>query len=318
MPAWKCSTDSASCDNHAHVWADAMEYISLPRAYLRDQAGFHGHVSSIVSPLGIEFSRVEASAQTISGSCFSKIPCLWLALPIEGEFYLGTGGRQGQLRAGEILYGPTGCDSTLDLSDRFVMFYIRVPQAILHPRLLNLRALAPGTLAATTGVNRMLSRLLRSIADNLDDLGEADIHPVEMAVSEFIISNLAESDSSTALTAADAITFHRIRRATERQLGDGSLTAKKIADQQGISPSCLQALFQMAGLSFGQYLRQRRLQHCHADLANNILRKLSISDISFRWGFNDAAHFSRSFRTDYGMTPRAFRQLHLDRLRSTH
>jgi AraC-like DNA-binding protein len=44
----------------------------------------------------------------------------------------------------------------------------------------------------------------------------------------------------------------------------------------------------------------------------------SISDICFRWGFNDAAHFSRSFRADYGMTPRAFRQERLNAMARAH
>ena len=33
-----------------------------------------------------------------------------------------------------------------------------------------------------------------------------------------------------------------------------------------------------------------------------------MSDIAFSWGFNDAAHFSRSFKEQYGMSPREFRQ----------
>jgi AraC-like DNA-binding protein len=318
MLAWKCSTDSASGEDHVRVWGEAMQYISLPPAHLRDQSGFHGRVTSIISPLGIEFSRVEASAQTLSGPCFSEVPCVWLAFPVEGQFHLGTGGGRGHLRAGEIMYGPTGCDSTLDLSDRFVMLYIRVPQTMLHPRLLNLRVLPPGTLTANTGANRVFSGLLRSVAENLDSLTETDIRPVEIAVSEFVVASLAANAARGCFDLAEAGNFHRICQAVERQLGDGDLTLQKVADQQRLSPRYIQKLFQAAGLRFSPYLRRRRLEHCHADLANTALRKLSVSDISFRWGFNDAAHFSRSFRAEYGTTPREFRQIHLDRLSRAH
>jgi AraC-like DNA-binding protein len=216
------------------------------------------------------------------------------------------------------MYGPTGCDSTLDLSDRFIMLDIRVPQTMLHPRLLNLRALPHGTLTARTGVNRVFSGLLRSVADNIDGLTEADIRPVEIAVSEFIIATLAENAARGCFDLADAGHFYRICQAIERQLGDGNLTLQKIADQQRLSSRYIQKLFQAAGLGFSPYLRRRRLEHCHADLGNAALHKLSISDIAFRWGFNDAAHFSRSFRADYGTTPREFRQLQLDRLKRAH
>ena len=308
MKSWKCSIDSSCGEDHVSVWGEAMTYISLPKARLQDQSEFHGQVCSTVSPLGIEFSRIESSAQTLSGSCASQMPYLWLALPVEGKFQLGIDGASGQLNAGEILYGPTGCNSTLSLSDHFVMLYIRVPQTMLHPRLLNLRVMPNGTLTAKAAVNRIFSGLLRSVVDNLDELTEEHMRPVEVAISEFVISSLAESSALGCFDMADASNFHRICQAIERQLGDGELTLQRIAEQQRVSSRYIQKLFQQAGLSFSPYLRRRRLERCHLDLSSITLRKLSISDISFRWGFNDAAHFSRSFRADYGTTPRAFRQ----------
>jgi AraC-like DNA-binding protein len=35
---------------------------------------------------------------------------------------------------------------------------------------------------------------------------------------------------------------------------------------------------------------------------------LSISEICFRWGFNGSAHFSRSFKERYGVSPRDYRK----------
>jgi len=51
-------------------------------------------------------------------------------------------------------------------------------------------------------------------------------------------------------------------------------------------------------MSFQANICGSALEHCHADLASVAHRNLSISEICFRWGFNDAAHFSvRSGRT---------------------
>jgi acetamidase/formamidase len=63
----------------------------------------------------------------------------------------------------------------------------------------------------------------------------------------------------------------------------------------------------MFGQNFSGYLRQRRLERCRAELVDPLYDKMSISDICFRWGFNDPAHFSRAFREQYQMSPRAFR-----------
>jgi AraC-like DNA-binding protein len=300
------------------VWGEALRQISLPSTRLIDQSGFHGDVSSIVSPLGIEFSRVASSAQTISGACASRPPCLWLALPIEGVFVLDDGADDTDLRQGDILYGPTGRNSTLKLPDHFVMLYIRIPQTMLHPRLLNLQALPMGTLTGRAAVNRIFSGLLHSIVDNLEELTDEHIRPIEVALSEFVISSLAESAAMSCFDVAGASNFHRISQAIELQLGDGDLTLHQVAEQQHVSARYIQKLFQQAGMSFSQYLRQRRLEHCQADLASIAHRHLSISDICFRWGFNDAAHFSRSFRADYGMTPRSFRQKRLGEAARAH
>jgi AraC-like DNA-binding protein len=314
MRSWKCSTELVSGGDRERVWQDALRQISLPTTRLQDRSGFSGKVSNVVSPLGIELSRVSSSAQTLSGACASSPPCLWLALPIEGVFLLD----DVDLGLGDILYGPTGCDSTLKLPEEFVMLYIRIPQTMLYPRMLNLQIMPQGTLTGRAAVNRIFSGLLRSIVDDLEELGDQDIRPIEVAISEFVISSLAESAAMSCFDVAGASNFHRISQAIELNLGDGDLTLHRIAEQQRVSARYIQKLFQQAGISFSHYLRQRRLAHCHSDLASPAHRHLSISEICFRWGFNDAAHFSRSFGAEYGMTPRAYRQMRLNAPASSH
>jgi AraC-like DNA-binding protein len=33
-----------------------------------------------------------------------------------------------------------------------------------------------------------------------------------------------------------------------------------------------------------------------------------VSEIAYRWGFNDLSHFNRSFRAHFAMTPREWRR----------
>ncbi|MDB5447906.1 MAG: helix-turn-helix protein, partial [Phenylobacterium sp.] len=44
------------------------------------------------------------------------------------------------------------------------------------------------------------------------------------------------------------------------------------------------------------------------DLAANLKHQLSISEICYRWGFSDPAYFSRTFRDQFGVSPREFRK----------
>ena len=131
-----------------------------------------------------------------------------------------------------------------------------------------------------------------------------------MALSEWLLST--EGDRSllppqSGSADGDSL-LTRIRQRIEQQLSDRALTPDAIAMQVGVSTRLLQKLFGAEGETFTQYLRLRRLEHCRSDLANPLLLHLSISDICRRWGFSDAAHFSRAFRERYRRSPRAYRR----------
>jgi len=83
----------------------------------------------------------------------------------------------------------------------------------------------------------------------------------------------------------------------------------KLGHSQGSGePYYVQKLLHNVGQGFAGYVRDCRLERCRADLADRCLGSLSITEICFRWGFNDAAHFSRSFRARYGLAPKDFRK----------
>ncbi|WP_461012534.1 helix-turn-helix domain-containing protein, partial [Streptomyces capparidis] len=69
----------------------------------------------------------------------------------------------------------------------------------------------------------------------------------------------------------------------------------------------LYTLFNAQGLTVAARIRQRRLEHCRRDLADPALRSRPVRAIAARWGFTDPAHFSRTFRAAYGITPRDHR-----------
>ncbi len=55
-------------------------------------------------------------------------------------------------------------------------------------------------------------------------------------------------------------------------------------------------------------IRRFRLDRCREELEDRRQRARSITEIAFRWGFNDSAHFSRVFKARFGMSPRAVRR----------
>ena len=74
-----------------------------------------------------------------------------------------------------------------------------------------------------------------------------------------------------------------------------------IARAFSISVRALHALFEDTDASVAALVRNERLARCLEDLRRR--NGGSVTDIAFRWGFCDAAHFSRVFKREFGETP---------------
>jgi AraC-like DNA-binding protein len=101
--------------------------------------------------------------------------------------------------------------------------------------------------------------------------------------------------------------YRRLTSYIEEQLTDPNLSPASIAQKHHISPRYLQLIFSEQGTTVGTWIRSRRLAKCRAELAN-LSKDRSVTEIAMDWGFNDIAHFSRSFSSAYGISPREFRR----------
>jgi acetamidase/formamidase/AraC-like DNA-binding protein len=108
--------------------------------------------------------------------------------------------------------------------------------------------------------------------------------------------------------------MNRVCRTIERRLDDPDLTPARIAQSEGISERYLQKLFEGVNDNFSHYVRERRLQRAWSDLGNPAEGQHTISEIAYRYGFADSAHFSRTFRARFGLSPREFRQQEAERV----
>ena len=287
-----------------------MHRLCLPVGEVHRDPGFRGSVSSRVSPLGIEFAVVDASPHEISGKYMDQPAAMWLVLLLRGTAQLIHNDRCVELEPEDIAYGPCRTEATMRFPADFRALHVRIPRLTLSPRVLAPFSLRIGHLRARSGVDHILAGMLRALAETLEDVQYAELRPVELALTEFLITSLGGEKTVFGLggsAGARASHLHRICQSIETMLGDPELSLGRVADEHGVSTRYLQKLFAASGTSFSQYLRTRRLERCRADLASPLHNRLSISEICFRWGFNGSAHFSRVFRNEYGTSPREYR-----------
>lgn len=99
----------------------------------------------------------------------------------------------------------------------------------------------------------------------------------------------------------------RIRQFALRRIGDSGLSINELVEALDISAAHIHRLFAAEAQSFSTWLWETRLQLCHLALRNPEYRSQSISQIAYRFGYSHAAHFSRAYRKQFGMTPSAWR-----------
>lgn len=90
-------------------------------------------------------------------------------------------------------------------------------------------------------------------------------------------------------------------------LGVQNLSPDGIAAALGISRTVLYRLFEPVG-GIAEYIRELRLKKCLADIMSVRCAHMHISEIGFRWGFSNSAHFTRVFRQRFGRAPGEVRE----------
>ncbi len=213
------------------------------------------------------------------------------------------------LGPGDILLLDPAQHWQLLLQSDFRALIIRLESASFLLRLVRNSRYAGNRIATAVGIGALCRTMLESLADQLQHLDSSELPALEATLGELLVACLSNSQTQPGDDTTDVQLAHlrRVCRSIDARLDDPELHIDRIAEQEGLSARYVQKLFKNSGTTFGEYLKGRRIQHCCLDLANPALSQFSIAQLCYRWGFNDAANFSRSFSRYTGMSPKTYR-----------
>ena len=210
---------------------------------------------------------------------------------------------------GEISVWHSGHPVSFEMPEKFDKLCMIVPIARFETVLYNaetyegLRLRAGSNLATLLG--SYLSTLTNSVVARNDN---TPFDAIDVTLELLGAAFRAQRRSST--TAPRDQLFARISGYIEARLKDANLSPKTIAEDNGISVRYLYTLFSEQGMTVSRWVRRRRLLHCRAEL-DAADTEASITEIAYRWGLNDSAHFSRLFKASFGMSPTQYRSSRL-------
>lgn len=93
----------------------------------------------------------------------------------------------------------------------------------------------------------------------------------------------------------------------QQLLASPRLTPTLVAQSLGVSSRQLYRTFEAQGEPVCRYIQRERLNKAAADLTDPAWAHRSITDVGLEWGFADSAHFSKAFKKQMGVSPRAYR-----------
>lgn len=125
-------------------------------------------------------------------------------------------------------------------------------------------------------------------------------------VSALAAHGLEAGDAAPPESRQDGLLL-RIRGFIQQHLHDPRLSPETVAAAHHISTSYLHRLFRRSGSTVAAWIREQRLERASRDLSDPALATIPIGQIGARWGFPEAAAFSRAFRAAYGVAPSDYR-----------
>lgn len=231
---------------------------------------------------------------------------LMLLLQLSGRSQLSQSNDELVLGAGEIAI----IDSLRPFSTRFerptTQLIAYLPAAEIAGAGASTGLPRPYRLSGRDGFGAIARSTLLTMARSADRL-EADDADHAREVLTNMVRRMLDRERRISFPPEAALPERRIRTYIEARLADTDLNPTQIAAGCNVSLRRLHRAFAGTDWSVCSWIRHRRLERCRADLLDPAQDRLSITQIAFRWGFNDAAHFSRSFRDAYNLSPRDLR-----------
>ncbi|NPU11940.1 AraC family transcriptional regulator [Bradyrhizobium sp. 83012] len=233
-----------------------------------------------------------------------------LAINRQGTAFVEAAGQTRELPEGEaaILSGADACAFHRASNGR--SFTLLMPRVMIEAADVSVEDAVMRQMPADRGALRLLDHYASWL---MASGGAIDAQLLNMSVRHIMdllalsigpAADLAETMRARGLRAA------RLRLAKSFLVANSrrrDMSVAVVATKLNVTPRYLQRLFEIDGTTFSAFLSGVRLANAHRMLCDPAHGQLAIASIAYDVGFGDLSHFNRSFRRQYGLTPREVR-----------
>lgn len=305
------STASVPASKKIRYWNDAVSSaIASAAADPLDEDTFQGQLKLL------DLGRIRLAEICGGASNVRRFPArpvgthFVLQLILSGEIICRTQGRQTRLGVGDFCLYGTSAGADLHLPKPVSLLALCVPRECLTRYFACPEAACSIAVSSTSGAGALVAGYLRDFWNRAQHELSPQLVPRFAEIALQMVAGVYAGIPSARPDRSSRLTEHRIRIRSyiEEHLREADLTPKSIAAALRITSGYLHRLFSDGNESVARYILRRRLEECHRNLSDCMQSGRSVTHIAFEHGFNSLPHFSRVFRSHFGITPSELRQ----------
>jgi len=188
-----------------------------------------------------------------------------------------------------------------------------IPSTMLNSRAPWLRERPIGRMSCDPVLHPMLRGTIERLAGpDCQSGAEAELLADNLCNLVALLTARGEGERKTSQSRASDL--DRMLAFVRRRLTDPQFSPQALADHLHVSVRTVHKRFEAAQTSFRRTLVELRLEAARRALSDPRCETLAVTQIAYGVGFNDLSHFTKIFRSKFGMPPSRYRSHILTRI----
>jgi AraC-like DNA-binding protein len=226
-------------------------------------------------------------------------------------------GREVLLKPGMFTIWDSGRPLSFATGEHLRQMSLLIPEDALLRRMPRVRDMVGRPIDARSGLAGLFVDHLQSLIARFGELPAASRDKVLDGTLDLLCLSLG-AQAALPPPRLRQVVLDQMKQHIERHLTDRSLGVGMLAKTFRMTDRNVHKLFEQAGTTVGAHIRSRRLAMCKRDLEASALAARHVSEIAKHWGFEDPSHFSKAFRSTFGVSPSDCRKAARTDARPTH